>query len=221
MRELHLVRRAPRDARPEMAVAVLDQMQMLDQQVAPARPVAEQGAHLVERRRIDLAAFRRAAGPRPPPLLAAAARRIVHVHRLVSERQIERDPKRNNPSRHRLIDFIYHDTVIGHQNICVIAILFQPIEITGYRVIDKLEFLLALAREQHFGRAAEACGVTQPTLSAGIKQLEETARRAAGAARLALSAASRRRASACSTGRAASSATAAPCAQEIDALRTA
>jgi DNA-binding transcriptional LysR family regulator len=41
-------------------------------------------------------------------------------------------------------------------------------------VIDKLEFLLALARERHFGRAAEVCGVTQPTLSAGIKQLEES-----------------------------------------------
>ena len=41
-------------------------------------------------------------------------------------------------------------------------------------MIDKLEFLLALAREKHFGRAAEACGVTQPTLSAGIKQLEES-----------------------------------------------
>ena len=40
-------------------------------------------------------------------------------------------------------------------------------------MIDKLEFLLALAREKHFGRAAEACGVTQPTLSAGVKQLEE------------------------------------------------
>jgi DNA-binding transcriptional LysR family regulator len=40
-------------------------------------------------------------------------------------------------------------------------------------MIDKLEFLLALAREQHFGRAAEACRVTQPTLSAGVKQLEE------------------------------------------------
>jgi DNA-binding transcriptional LysR family regulator len=40
-------------------------------------------------------------------------------------------------------------------------------------LIDKLEFLIALAREKHFGRAAEACGVTQPTLSAGVKQLEE------------------------------------------------
>jgi DNA-binding transcriptional LysR family regulator len=40
-------------------------------------------------------------------------------------------------------------------------------------VIDRLEFILALARQRHFGRAAEACGVTQPTLSAGVKQLEE------------------------------------------------
>ncbi len=38
---------------------------------------------------------------------------------------------------------------------------------------DKLDFILALARERHFGRAAEACGVTQPTLSAGLKQLEK------------------------------------------------
>jgi DNA-binding transcriptional LysR family regulator len=41
-------------------------------------------------------------------------------------------------------------------------------------MLDKLELLLALARERHFGRAAEACGVTQPTMSAGIKQLEDT-----------------------------------------------
>jgi DNA-binding transcriptional LysR family regulator len=40
-------------------------------------------------------------------------------------------------------------------------------------LIDKLDFLLALAREHHFGRAAEACSVTQPTLSAGVKHLEE------------------------------------------------
>jgi DNA-binding transcriptional LysR family regulator len=40
-------------------------------------------------------------------------------------------------------------------------------------MIDKLEFIIALAREQHFGRAAEMCNVSQPTLSSGIKQLED------------------------------------------------
>jgi DNA-binding transcriptional LysR family regulator len=40
-------------------------------------------------------------------------------------------------------------------------------------MIDKLEMFIALARNRHFGRAAEECGVTQPTLSAAIKQLEE------------------------------------------------
>jgi DNA-binding transcriptional LysR family regulator len=42
-----------------------------------------------------------------------------------------------------------------------------------FSVIDKLELLLALAKERHFGRAAEACGVTQPTMSTSLKQLEE------------------------------------------------
>ena len=40
-------------------------------------------------------------------------------------------------------------------------------------MIDRLEFLLALSRERHFGRAAQACGVSQPTLSAGVKALED------------------------------------------------
>ena len=40
-------------------------------------------------------------------------------------------------------------------------------------MIEKLEFLLAVARERNFRRAAEACGVAQPTLSAGIKSLEQ------------------------------------------------
>ena len=39
-------------------------------------------------------------------------------------------------------------------------------------MIDKLEFLLALAREKHFGRAAQACGISQPAFSAAIRQLE-------------------------------------------------
>jgi DNA-binding transcriptional LysR family regulator len=41
-------------------------------------------------------------------------------------------------------------------------------------MLDKLEFMIALARERHFGRAAESCGVAQPTFSQGIQQLEET-----------------------------------------------
>ena len=40
-------------------------------------------------------------------------------------------------------------------------------------MLEKLEFMLALAREKHFGRAAESCGVAQPTFSQGIQQLEE------------------------------------------------
>jgi DNA-binding transcriptional LysR family regulator len=40
-------------------------------------------------------------------------------------------------------------------------------------VLEKLTYFVALAREQSFRRAAEACGVAQPTLSAGIKQLED------------------------------------------------
>ena len=40
-------------------------------------------------------------------------------------------------------------------------------------MLEKLEFIIALAREQHFGRAAEACGVAQPTLSLGIQSLEQ------------------------------------------------
>lgn len=40
-------------------------------------------------------------------------------------------------------------------------------------MIDKLEYLTVLAAERHFGRAAERLGITQPTLSAGLRQLED------------------------------------------------
>ena len=49
----------------EMAVAVLDEMQILDQQVAPARPVGQQRPHFIERQRVDLAALGRARRPAP------------------------------------------------------------------------------------------------------------------------------------------------------------
>jgi len=35
-----------------------------------------------------------------------------------------------------------------------------------------LAYLVALVREEHFGRAARSCHVTQPTLSSGIRRLE-------------------------------------------------
>ena len=39
--------------------------------------------------------------------------------------------------------------------------------------LTELKYIVALARERHFGRAAEACFVSQPTLSVAIKKLEE------------------------------------------------
>src|SRR5258705_9422557 len=38
--------------------------------------------------------------------------------------------------------------------------------------IQQLEYLVSLARERHFGRAAAACHVSQPTLSVAIRKLE-------------------------------------------------
>ena len=39
--------------------------------------------------------------------------------------------------------------------------------------LTELKYIVAVAREKHFGRAADACHVSQPTLSVAIKKLEE------------------------------------------------
>lgn len=39
--------------------------------------------------------------------------------------------------------------------------------------LTELKYIVAVARERHFGRAAEKCFVSQPTLSVAIKKLEE------------------------------------------------
>ena len=39
--------------------------------------------------------------------------------------------------------------------------------------LTDLRYIIALARERHFGRAADKCNVSQPTLSVAVKKLEE------------------------------------------------
>lgn len=39
--------------------------------------------------------------------------------------------------------------------------------------LTQLRYIVTLAQEQHFGRAAERCHVSQPTLSVGVKKLED------------------------------------------------
>lgn len=39
--------------------------------------------------------------------------------------------------------------------------------------LTELKYVIAVARERHFGRAAESCFVSQPSLSVAVKKLEE------------------------------------------------
>ena len=39
--------------------------------------------------------------------------------------------------------------------------------------LTELRYVTAVARERHFGRAAEACFVSQPTLSVAVRKLED------------------------------------------------
>jgi len=40
-------------------------------------------------------------------------------------------------------------------------------------LLRQLEYFVAVAHERHFARAAEVCGVSQPTLSDGVRKLEQ------------------------------------------------
>lgn len=66
LRQAHLLGQRRQMARGEMAVAVLDEVQEFDQQVAPPLARAQQRLHLRERGRIDLPPFGMRARLSPP-----------------------------------------------------------------------------------------------------------------------------------------------------------
>ena len=71
-RELHFLRQRRQMRRRQIPVVVLNQMQVLDKQIAPAWPVDQQILHFGKGRGIDLAALGRARRP-PSPGAAALA----------------------------------------------------------------------------------------------------------------------------------------------------
>ncbi len=79
--EAHLLGERREVGGREMAVAVLDQVQVLDQQVAAPRALAEQASHLVERILLDPAALgpRRAAPPAGARMPADLACGLAHA----------------------------------------------------------------------------------------------------------------------------------------------
>lgn len=48
-----------------------------------------------------------------------------------------------------------------------------PLRYDSPMTLTELRYIVAVARERHFGRAAEACFVSQPTLSVAVRKLED------------------------------------------------
>ena len=46
--------------------------------------------------------------------------------------------------------------------------------------LRQLRYLTSVARHRHFGRAADACAVSQPALSMQVRELEREAKSAVG-----------------------------------------
>src|ERR1700743_2395341 len=55
-----------------------------------------------------------------------------------------------------------------------IVLSCRSVYLIGMITLRQLRYLSALAKHGHFGRAAEACSVTQPALSMQIRDLERT-----------------------------------------------
>ncbi len=84
--ELHLVGERCEMRCGNLVILVLDQVQILDQEIAPARPVAEQQLDLVRGGRIDLPPLRRRLGPLAP--LARMFERADLLHIMNSSKRL-------------------------------------------------------------------------------------------------------------------------------------
>jgi LysR family transcriptional regulator, hydrogen peroxide-inducible genes activator len=63
--------------------------------------------------------------------------------------------------------------LIWQTRTCYSLYIAYPFNATAHMTLNELRYIVALARERHFGRAAEACFVSQPTLSVAVKKLED------------------------------------------------
>ncbi len=109
LRELHLLRERGEMRGGQIAVLVLDQVQVLDQEIAPALAIAQQRAHLRERSRLDLAAFRRLAGAVAPSRTGAllVGARVHGLGILLKPRKTEVVDQKQAPNCHRSIEIFY------------------------------------------------------------------------------------------------------------------
>jgi hypothetical protein len=71
-------------SRRDMAVVILDEMKMFDQQITPAGSVRKQRANLFKRLRIDLAALGRTRRTAAALTIGLGFRRILHIHFVTS-----------------------------------------------------------------------------------------------------------------------------------------
>src|SRR5699024_8945852 len=60
-------------------------------------------------------------------------------------------------------DCMFSGGCVANSTFCVVEIM----------TLTELKYIVAVARERHFGRAADACFVSQPTLSVAVRKLED------------------------------------------------